>query len=455
MKIIVCLGLDKISLDSGYWRNTKNSTFIAECLNRDACKGEFSDNKHPINCNTGYSGILWNDWDISNGVKYQRVSDFEWQKWPTPIYNAIRVIGLILLVFTFLMILIIINIRKTKDSEISILIRIITNYLQLLTTSISFNINYPSTLLNVLSPASQIGSSSQTFLSFDCFITNSQIKGPFSSNTFFKLFMTGILPLILISIISTIWIWVWFIKPSLIKDLKRSIAISFISIVFFLHPKLASSSVSIFECVEIDNNIYKVRINTNMDCYSSEHILWWFYLGVTIILFWVIGLPLFALYLLSKNINKEESNRINMYFLILYQGLKRNRFYWEFANSLRKMLILVIFAALSTISPVYKIIASIIILIVSARIQIKLKPYKNQQHSKIEMLGVISGTMTLFSGLIYTSSSSVPTLDMLILAFIFFVNIIFILEWTLLFLNCLSERYSFLHKVSSNSIVLA
>ena len=34
----VCLGLDKISLDSGYWRNTKNSTFIAECLNRDAWK---------------------------------------------------------------------------------------------------------------------------------------------------------------------------------------------------------------------------------------------------------------------------------------------------------------------------------------------------------------------------------------------------------------------------------
>ena len=396
----VCLGQYQISVDQGYWRNTKNSTYIAECLTKDACNGGFVDNYQiPVKCNDGYTGNLWNDWQVSNGIKYQRVSDYKCQKWPNPTFNAIRVIGLLLLVFVFLMILIIINIHKSKESEMSILIRIMTNYLQLLTTSMSFNVDYPSALLNALSPVSQVGSSSESFLSFDWFITHSQIKGSFPSNAFFKLFLTGILPFILTMIISVIWVCVRLIRKSLVRSLTRNIVISFISIVFFLHPKLASSSVSIFECVQIDKGIYKVRIDTNMECYSSDHIYWWFLLGVSILAFWVIFLPLLALYLLFKNIRKGDHNKINMYFLILYQGLKKDIFYWEFVNTLRKVLILVSFAALATFPPLYKIMISVIILIITARVQIRLNPYKNSNHSEIEILAIVSGTMTIFSGL--------------------------------------------------------
>ena len=443
-----CQGEYKILVDYGYWRNTKNSTYIAEWLYKDACKGGFSDdNEHPVNCSEGYSGILWNDCQILNGVKYERISDYQCEKWPNPIYNGIRVIGLLLLVFIFLMVLIIINIRKTKESEMSILIRIMTNYLQLLTTSMSFNVQYPSVLLDALSPVSQVGSSSQAFLSFDCFITDTQLHGPFPSNAFFKVFLTGMLPFILIGVISLIWVWVRLIKQSLMKNLTRNIVISFISIVFFLHPKLASTSVSIFECVKIDEEIYKVRIDTNMDCYSSDHIYWWFLLGVPILAFWVIFLPVLSLVLLIKNFHKGEDNKIKMYFLILYQGLKANWYYWEFVNSLRKVLILVTFAALATFSPQYKIMISVTILTITARIQINLNPYKNQKHSEIEMLAIIAGTTTLFSGLVYTSANIVDILNTLILSVIFILNIYFILDWTLMFLITWSERFKFLLKV--------
>ena len=446
----ICLGNYQISVDQGYWRNNKNSTYIAECLAKDSCRGGYAENsEHPILCGEGYTGNLWNDWQISNGIKYQKVSDYVCQKWPNPTFNAIRVIGLLILVFAFLMILIVINIHKSKESEMSILIRIMTNYLQLLTTSMSFNVDYPSALLNALSPVSQVGSSSESFLSFDWFITDSQIKGPFPSNAFFKLFLTGMLPFILIVIISAIWIWVRLIKQSFVRSLTRSIVISFISIVFFLHPKLASSSVSIFEWVQIDEGIYKVRIDTNMECYSSDHIYWWFLLGVPILAFWVIFLPLLALYLLFKNIHKGDRNKINMYFLILYQGLKKDIFYWEFVNTLRKVLILVSFAALATFLPLYKIMISVVILIITARVQIRLNPYKNSNHSEIEMLAIVSGTMTIFSGLIFTTLNNVVILDLLILVWIFVINILFILDWWLLFFISLSERYKFLLKVST------
>ena len=81
--------------------------------------------------------------------------------------NAIRVVAVGLVVFMFFMLIIVINVRKKKESEISILLRILTNYLQLLTTSLSFDVNYPNGLLEVFYPVDRVGSSSDTFLSFD------------------------------------------------------------------------------------------------------------------------------------------------------------------------------------------------------------------------------------------------------------------------------------------------
>jgi hypothetical protein len=56
---------------------------------------------------------------------------------------------------------------KTKESELSVLLRIMTNYLQLITTSMSLTTNYPSLILDIFGPAQRIGGSSEAFLSFD------------------------------------------------------------------------------------------------------------------------------------------------------------------------------------------------------------------------------------------------------------------------------------------------
>jgi len=102
-----------------------------------------------------------------------------------------------LLVFLFFMIIIVINVKKSKESEISVLFRIMTNYLQLITTSMSFSTSYPKILGDMFSPFEQVGGASDTFLSFDCFITDYEIKEPFPSNVFFKVFLAALLPIIL------------------------------------------------------------------------------------------------------------------------------------------------------------------------------------------------------------------------------------------------------------------
>ena len=78
-----------------------------------------------------------------------------------------RFFGLAILVFSFMMVLIAINVRKRKESEMSVLIRIMTNYLQLMVTIMSFTPVFPNTLFHALAPIKRLGDASETFLSFD------------------------------------------------------------------------------------------------------------------------------------------------------------------------------------------------------------------------------------------------------------------------------------------------
>ena len=312
----------------------------------------------------------------------------------------------------------------------------------------SFNFNYPSELTQLFSPVNKFGSSSDTFMSFDWFISNYDITGPFPSNSIFKLFLIALLPLILFGIVTLIWIFVYLIKKRWVSSFKRYIVISFISIIFLLHPKLAENSLSIFQWVEIDNNIKRVRIFTSMEWYSYDHIKWWVLIGLPILIIWVILTPTIALVLLFKYYNRGE-NSIKRYFIILYQGLKSNRFYWEFVNSLRKVIILMSFSLLITYPPIYKIMIALIVLVVTTRLQINLNPYKDPKNNEIELFAISSGGITLASGLIYTSNDSVDSLNFIIFIVVIWINTRFIIEWLYLFTLWFTNKYKFWVKIAS------
>ena len=128
--------------------------------------------------------------------------------------------------------------------------------------------------------------------------------------------------------------------------------------------------------------------------------------------------------------------------LILYQGLKPNRYYWEFVNSLRKVLILISFSLLITSSPIYRIMVAIIILLATFRIQLHLHPYRNENYNNIEILALLTGSLTILSGLIFTSDEEQNTiLNAIVLVVVIIFNITFILKWLYLLILCLSEKY--------------
>ena len=60
-----------------------------------------------------------------------------------------------------------INVRKKEDSNVSVLMRILTNYLQILAISLSYNLQFPSYMTSIFSSVESAGGAQDVFLSFD------------------------------------------------------------------------------------------------------------------------------------------------------------------------------------------------------------------------------------------------------------------------------------------------
>ena len=177
--------------------------------------------------------------------------------------------------------------------------------------------------------------------------------------------------------------------------------------------------------------------------------MWSLAIGFPILVIWVIFIPVFALILLTKYIKKGDDCKVKQYMLILYQGLKPNRYYWEFVNSFRKVLILMSFTLFVTFSITYKIMIATIILLVTFRIQVYLNPYKNEQYNSIEILALLAGTITISSGLIFAvdDEDQESFWNAIILMFVIIFNIVFVLRWAYLFIKTMSEKYKLFKQI--------
>ena len=152
-----------------------------------------------------------------------------------------------LVILAYLTYLIIINLRKTVESQSTTLMRILTNYLQVVSTVLAFDASYPDTVNDLFSPANIIGSSSESFVSLDCFIQDNKMNAFAPNETIFKIILISFLPVVLILIYVILWLSIYLIFKKYSRDLKRNIIVSVLVILYLLHPALTRSSLSMFQ----------------------------------------------------------------------------------------------------------------------------------------------------------------------------------------------------------------
>ena len=72
-----------------------------------------------------------------------------------------------MMVAFILVILFIIYLKRKEGNERTILMRIMTNYVQIMTTTLAYNMNLPSAISDIFTPLKMIGTGTSTIFSFD------------------------------------------------------------------------------------------------------------------------------------------------------------------------------------------------------------------------------------------------------------------------------------------------
>ena len=165
------------------------------------------------------------------------------------------------IVIVFMILLIIFQLRKREVSQQSILMKILTNYMQVLSAVMTMRIKYPDIVKKIFYPADKVGSPSTPFVSFDCFVRNQQLSLFAPSPAFFKIFLTAMLPLILLIITLITYELIWFLPFAWAKEIKRNIVVTTIVILFILHPNLTKNSLSMLDCVRISKDHTRLAID--------------------------------------------------------------------------------------------------------------------------------------------------------------------------------------------------
>ena len=130
------------------------------------------------------------------------------------------------------------------------------------------------------------------------------------------------------------------------------------------------------------------------------------------------------------------------HFLLLYQGLNDKCFYWELINTVRKVVMVAINVFLSTLPIVYSAICAVLFLVLVIRIQVNLQPYKYELNNKLEIEAMITGTATLFTGVLFTSDDTDLVLVILfVLVLIIIINVRYILFWLFCMSFTLVEKH--------------
>ena len=239
-----------MAISKGFWRKNNFTDSIYECPNSKACLGGLKPlSQYPIECEKGYDGVLCHDCvkkSIDGERRYMRIGENQCSKCPDPFLNSVRIFSVLIMILFLIMMLIYFNIRKVKESEVSILGKILTNYLHMVSSSISFNIPFPNKLKLAITPVKSIAQSTETIISFDCFIKDMNISIVSQSEYLSKYFLSCIMPILVCLVFVLFFGLLKICKRK--HNLKRHIIISMITIIYFFYPSLSDKIIRIFRC---------------------------------------------------------------------------------------------------------------------------------------------------------------------------------------------------------------
>jgi hypothetical protein len=148
-------------------------------------------------------------------------------------------------------------------------------------------------------------------------------------------------PILLILCVAT---WLLVSKCKSIEELDIKIKTSCVALLYLVWPSLCSQTFSLFACRSICNDATTfLRADLDVSCWEGVHAHYAFGLGLPMLVFYVIGLPVAALLRVRSMhqttvMDPEEEKIYGMF----YTAFRKETWWWEITVAARKIVIALI-----------------------------------------------------------------------------------------------------------------
>lgn len=449
-----CFGGDLIGPSVNYWRLDGWKQKALRCVNDEACLGYQVDptNATSYNCTeqynstfcyTGfcserYQGNLCATCSTGN-AKSSQIYCVACANNPGyyVLFVVILIVAVAFIVFTVK------NAMKVKKEikeqpKSAILMKIFTNYTQLISIVASFDFQWPDQITGLFSAQSKVASSSSSVFSIDCFFPEAKPGASFRP-FFVKLLFISLSPLLLVGIAALVWhivLKIYAKKAGLKEYNKREfrskLTTTSVVLLFMVHTNIIQTTLQGFKCVNFGDDtgsIYFLDQDLDIQCYEGLHNYWAFGCALPAFIFWGLGIPLFAWRLLKKNIPNFDQIEFKSKFGFLYDGYKVKRYYWEFIILYRKIAMVFISIFLVTFGTHIQALFVLLVAFLCYILQSYSEPFMHDELNQMEKKALLSASLTLYAGLYFLTKSLPVFLTWILVIVVFLLNGIFFFSW--------------------------
>ena len=154
----------------------------------------------------------------------------------------------------------------------------------------------------------------------------------------------------------------------------------------------------------LDKGFYGITDDLVIQCWSSTHVLYSLALAVPSLIVWGFGIPLYAWIILAKYKEDLDLIEIREKYGFLYNGYKKNFYFWESVNMYRKIWVIFISVFFLKLAGVItQALVIFLVLIIFLILNLKLRPFTFQALNDMEMMSLITWMLTIYWGLFFIS----------------------------------------------------
>ena len=389
---MVCNGGSNVTIEAGYWRPSNTSDEVFACTLADNCVGG-----EGTECVDGYKGRLCTVC-ISGWFRYGRALCSQCGSKAVSITQGCVILLLVICFLAFIIYSSLSAVGKKRRSDISVQLRILINFVQVMMLMNNFQIIWPPVLTRYFDGLYVSGNSSQMAFSAECYSDEGEIKYMYQ-----KLILMTVMPGAITILSFLAWGIVSLAKHNSSYITQHNICTMCV-LLLTVHPIILQSAGQMLTCKDMEQSTSWLVADMTIQCWVGKHLLYTTSMAIPVLIFWCIGIPL-AFYIAlvtSRKRLKEES--VARRFAFIYSGYQPESYYWEFVVVVRKSYFVLVSNLLSTYNMDVQSYTGLLGLAFFLLIHNIKKPFAGVKLNQLEAYSLIACIVTLICGMLYNTT---------------------------------------------------